>query len=427
LPTIPEADDSLLPVVFRITSASRKNHMPFSAYRLPDSRGHFGSYGGVFVAETLIPALEELKDAYASAQRDPAFIAEFEYDLKHYVGRPSPIYHARRWSELLGGAQIYLKREDLNHTGAHKINNCIGQAMLARRMGKPRVIAETGAGQHGVATATVAARYGMECVVYMGSEDIRRQAANVYRMKLLGATVVPVESGSKTLKDALNEAMRDWVTNVSNTFYIIGTVAGPHPYPMMVRDFQSVIGQESIAQMQDQCARQPDAVIACVGGGSNAMGIFHPYIPHAEVRLIGVEAAGSGIETGRHAASLTAGRPGVLHGNRTYLLQDENGQIIETHSVSAGLDYPGVGPEHAWLKDSARAQYVTITDDEALAAFHKLCRLEGIIPALESSHAVAYAAKLAPTLSKDKILLVNLSGRGDKDIHTVAEKSGITF
>jgi len=401
--------------------------MPFSAYRLPDSRGHFGSYGGVFVAETLIPALEELKDAYASAQRDPAFIAEFEYDLKHYVGRPSPIYHARRWSELLGGAQIYLKREDLNHTGAHKINNCIGQAMLARRMGKPRVIAETGAGQHGVATATVAARYGMECVVYMGSEDIRRQAANVYRMKLLGATVVPVESGSKTLKDALNEAMRDWVTNVSNTFYIIGTVAGPHPYPMMVRDFQSVIGQESIAQMQDQCARQPDAVIACVGGGSNAMGIFHPYIPHAEVRLIGVEAAGSGIETGRHAASLTAGRPGVLHGNRTYLLQDENGQIIETHSVSAGLDYPGVGPEHAWLKDSARAQYVTITDDEALAAFHKLCRLEGIIPALESSHAVAYAAKLAPTLSKDKILLVNLSGRGDKDIHTVAEKSGITF
>ena len=401
--------------------------MPFSAYRLPDARGHFGPYGGTFVAETLIPALEELKEAYASAQRDPAFIAEFEYDLKHYVGRPSPIYHAKRWSEMLGGAQIYLKREDLNHTGAHKINNCIGQAMLARRMGKPRVIAETGAGQHGVATATVAARYGMECVVYMGSEDIRRQAANVYRMKLLGATVVPVESGSKTLKDALNEAMRDWVTNISNTFYIIGTVAGPHPYPVMVRDFQSVIGKESIAQMQDQCARQPDAVIACVGGGSNAMGIFHPYIPHAEVRLIGVEAAGSGIESGRHAASLTAGRPGVLHGNRTYLLQDENGQIIETHSVSAGLDYPGVGPEHAWLKDSARAEYVTITDDEALAAFHKLCRLEGIIPALESSHAVAYAAKLAPSMAKDKILLVNLSGRGDKDIHTVAEKSGITF
>jgi tryptophan synthase beta chain len=396
-------------------------------YDLPDALGHFGRYGGTFVAETLVPALEELKEAYAAAQRDPQFIAEFEYDLKHYVGRPSPVYHAKRWSELLGGAQIYLKREDLNHTGAHKINNCIGQAMLARRMGKPRVIAETGAGQHGVATATVAARYGMECVVYMGSEDIRRQAANVYRMKLLGATVVPVESGSKTLKDALNEAMRDWVTNVGNTFYIIGTVAGPHPYPQMVRDFQSVIGTESIAQMQELCTRQPDAVIACVGGGSNAMGIFHPYIAHESVRLIGVEAAGEGIATGRHSASLTAGRPGVLHGNRTYLLQDENGQIIETHSISAGLDYPGVGPEHAWLKDSGRAEYVTITDDEALAAFHNLCRLEGIIPALESSHAVAYAAKLAPTLSKDKILLVNLSGRGDKDMHTVAEKSGIKF
>jgi tryptophan synthase beta chain len=396
-------------------------------YDLPDALGHFGPYGGVFVAETLIPALEELKEAYALARRDPLFIAEFEYDLKHYVGRPSPVYHARRWSDLLGGAQIYLKREDLNHTGAHKINNCIGQAMLARRMGKPRVIAETGAGQHGVATATVAARYGMECVVYMGSEDIKRQAANVYRMKLLGASVVPVESGSRTLKDALNEAMRDWVTNVSNTFYIIGTVAGPHPYPMMVRDFQAVIGKESIAQMQDQCERQPDAVIACVGGGSNAMGIFHPYIPLAGVRLIGVEAAGDGIETGHHAASLTAGRPGVLHGNRTYLLQDENGQIIETHSISAGLDYPGVGPEHAWLKDSGRAEYVTITDAEALQAFHSLCRLEGIIPALESSHAIAYAAKLAPTLPKDKILLVNLSGRGDKDMHTVAEKSGIRF
>jgi len=396
-------------------------------YDLPDALGHFGRYGGTFVAETLIPALDELKQAYAAAQRDPLFIAEFEYDLKHYVGRPSPLYHAKRWSDLLGGAQIYLKREDLNHTGAHKINNCIGQAMLARRMGKPRVIAETGAGQHGVATATVAARYGMECVVYMGSEDIRRQAANVYRMKLLGATVVPVDSGSKTLKDALNEAMRDWVTNVGNTFYIIGTVAGPHPYPQMVRDFQSVIGKEAIVQMHDQCERQPDAVIACVGGGSNAMGIFHPYIGHQNVRLIGVEAAGDGIETGRHSASLTAGRPGVLHGNRTYLLQDENGQIIETHSISAGLDYPGVGPEHAWLKDSGRAEYVTITDDEALAAFHNLCRLEGIIPALESSHAVAYAAKLAPTLSKDKILLVNLSGRGDKDMHTVAEKSGITF
>ena len=401
--------------------------MVASRYDLPDALGHFGPYGGVFVAETLIPALEELKEAYAFAQRDPLFIAEFEYELKHYVGRPSPVYHARRWSELLGGAQIYLKREDLNHTGAHKINNCIGQAMLARRMGKPRVIAETGAGQHGVATATVAARYGMECVVYMGSEDIKRQAANVYRMKLLGASVVPVESGSKTLKDALNEAMRDWVTNVGNTFYIIGTVAGPHPYPMLVRDFQSVIGKEAIVQMQEQCQRQPDAVIACVGGGSNAMGIFHPYIPVEGVRLIGVEAAGDGIETGRHAASLTAGHPGVLHGNRTYLLQDENGQIIETHSISAGLDYPGVGPEHAWLKDSGRAEYVTITDSEALEAFHKLCRLEGIIPALESSHAVAYAAKLAPTLPKDKILLVNLSGRGDKDMHTVAEKSGITF
>jgi tryptophan synthase beta chain len=401
--------------------------MPAPHYDLPDARGHFGPYGGVFVSETLIAALEELKEAYAVAQRDPQFIAEFEYDLKHYVGRPSPVYHAKRWSDLLGGAQIYLKREDLNHTGAHKVNNCIGQAMLARRMGKQRVIAETGAGQHGVATATVAARYGMECVVYMGSEDIKRQAANVYRMKLLGATVVPVESGSKTLKDALNEAMRDWVTNVSNTFYIIGTVAGPHPYPMMVRDFQTVIGKEAIFQMQEQCGRQPDAVIACVGGGSNAMGIFHPYIPVEGVRLIGVEATGEGIESGRHAASLTAGRPGVLHGNRTYLLQDENGQIIETHSISAGLDYPGVGPEHAWLKDSGRAEYVGITDAEALAAFHNLCRLEGIIPALESSHAVAYAAKLAPTLPKDKILLVNLSGRGDKDMHTVAEKSGITF
>ena len=401
--------------------------MVTTAYDLPDARGHFGPYGGTFVAETLIPALDELKKAYQEALDDPQFRAEFEYDLKHYVGRPSPVYHARRWSEMLGGAQIYLKREDLNHTGAHKVNNCIGQAMLARRMGKRRVIAETGAGQHGVATATVAARYGMECVVYMGSEDIRRQAANVYRMKLLGATVVPVESGSRTLKDALNEAMRDWVTNISTTFYIIGTVAGPHPYPMMVRDFQSVIGQEAIGQMQEHCSRQPDAVIACVGGGSNAMGIFHPYIPFESVRLIGVEAAGDGIETGRHAASLTAGRAGVLHGNRTYLLQDENGQIIETHSVSAGLDYPGVGPEHAWLKDSGRAEYVTITDAEALEAFHSLCRLEGIIPALESSHAIAHAVKLAPTLPRDRILLVNLSGRGDKDMHTVAEKTGIRF
>ncbi|WP_300449950.1 tryptophan synthase subunit beta [Accumulibacter sp.] len=396
-------------------------------YDLPDAGGHFGQYGGVFVAETLIGALVELTEAYAAAQRDPQFTAEFDYDLRHYVGRPSPVYHARRWSERLGGAQIYLKREDLNHTGAHKINNCIGQAMLARRMGKPRVIAETGAGQHGVATATVAARYGLECVVYMGSEDIRRQAANVYRMKLLGATVVPVDSGSRTLKDALNEAMRDWVTNVSNTFYIIGTVAGPHPYPMMVRDFQSIIGRESIVQLQEQCGRQPDAVIACVGGGSNAMGIFYPYIPQGAVRLIGVEAAGEGVATGRHAASLTAGRPGVLHGNRTYLLQDANGQIMETHSISAGLDYPGVGPEHAWLKDSGRAEYVGVSDAEALQAFHDLCRLEGIIPALESSHALAYAGRLAPTLPKDGILLVNLSGRGDKDMHTVAEKSGITF
>jgi tryptophan synthase beta chain len=396
-------------------------------YNFPDARGHFGPYGGVFVAETLMPALTELREAYAAAQADPAFRAEFEYELKHYVGRPSPVYHAKRWSELLGGAQIYLKREDLNHTGAHKVNNCIGQAMLARRMGKPRVIAETGAGQHGVATATVAARYGMECVVYMGSEDVKRQAANVYRMKLLGATVVPVESGSKTLKDALNEAMRDWVTNVGNTFYIIGTVAGPHPYPMMVRDFQSVIGTECLTQMPELVGRQPDAVIACVGGGSNAMGIFYPYIAEKGVKLIGVEASGFGIESGKHSASLTAGRPGVLHGNRTYLLQDEDGQVIETHSISAGLDYPGVGPEHAWLKDLQRAEYVTITDDEALQAFHNLCRLEGIIPALESSHALAYAAKLAPTLAKDKVLLVNLSGRGDKDMHTVAEKSGLQF
>ncbi|MBK9623099.1 MAG: tryptophan synthase subunit beta [Rhodocyclaceae bacterium] len=396
-------------------------------YKLPDAAGHFGPYGGSFVAETLMPALAELREAYATAQNDAEFQAEFHSELKHYVGRPSPIYHAKRWSSVLGGAQIYLKREDLNHTGAHKINNCIGQALLARRMGKQRVIAETGAGQHGVATATVAARYGMQCVVYMGSEDIRRQAANVYRMKLLGATVVPVESGSKTLKDALNEAMRDWVTNIADTFYIIGTVAGPHPYPMMVRDFQAVIGDECIVQMPEMVQRQPDAVIACVGGGSNAMGIFYPYIPFTAVKLIGVEAAGYGIETGKHSASITAGRAGILHGNRTYLLQDDNGQIIETHSISAGLDYPGVGPEHAWLKDSGRAQYVTITDDEALQAFHDCCHLEGIIPALESSHALAYAAKLAPTLSSDKVLLVNLSGRGDKDMHTVAEKSGLVF
>jgi tryptophan synthase beta chain len=396
-------------------------------YELPDAKGHFGPYGGVFVAETLMHALDELKAAYARYQHDPEFIAEFEYELKHYVGRPSPIYHARRWSEHFGGAQVYLKREDLNHTGAHKINNVIGQALLAKRMGKPRVIAETGAGMHGVAAATIAARFGMECVVYMGSEDIKRQVQNVYRMKLLGARVVPVESGSKTLKDALNEAMRDWVTNVENTFYIIGTVAGPHPYPMMVRDFQSVIGREAKEQMPELTGRQPDAVIACVGGGSNAMGLFYPYIGDESVRLIGVEAAGHGLETGKHAATLTTGKPGVLHGNRTYLLQDEHGQIVETHSISAGLDYPGVGPEHSWLKDLGRAEYVSVTDDEALQAFHDLCRLEGIIPALESSHALAYASKMAPRLPKDQILLVNLSGRGDKDMHTVAERSGITF
>ena len=396
-------------------------------HELPDSHGHFGPYGGIFVAETLVQALDELRLAYEKYRSDPEFIAEFRYDLEHYVGRPSPVYHCKRWSGLLGGAQIYLKREDLNHTGAHKINNTLGQAMLARRMGKPRVIAETGAGMHGVATATVAARYGLECVVYMGSEDIRRQAANVHRMKILGASVVPVESGSRTLKDALNEAMRDWVTNIHNTYYIIGTVAGPHPYPMMVRDFQSVIGEECLQQMPQLAGRQPDAVIACVGGGSNAMGIFYRYIPIEGVRLIGVEAAGLGLASGKHAASLTAGRPGVLHGNRTYLLQDAHGQIIETHSISAGLDYPGVGPEHAWLKDSGRAEYATITDEEALKAFHDLCHYEGIIPALESSHALAHAAKIAPGMPKDKILLVNLSGRGDKDMHTVAEKSGIAF
>ena len=396
-------------------------------YHQPDATGHFGPYGGTFVAETLIHALDELKEAYAQAQADPAFMAEFRSELAHFVGRPSPIYHAARISRELGGAQIYLKREDLNHTGAHKINNTIGQAMLARRMGKPRVIAETGAGQHGVATATICARYGLECVVYMGSADVLRQSPNVYRMNLLGARVVPVESGSKTLKDALNEALRDWVTNVESTFYIIGTVAGPHPYPMMVRDFQSVIGKECLVQMPEMIGRQPDAVIACVGGGSNAMGIFYPYIEHEGTRLIGVEAAGLGIETGHHAASLSAGSPGVLHGNRTYLLQDANGQIIETHSVSAGLDYPGVGPEHAYLKDIGRAEYVGITDEEALKAFHLLCRNEGIIPALESSHALAYAMKIAPTMRSDQSLLVNLSGRGDKDIGTVADLSGAEF
>ena len=396
-------------------------------YDLPDARGHFGPYGGVFVAETLSQALDELTAAYEACRSDRAFLEELRYELKHYVGRPSPIYHAKRLSERLGGAQIYLKREDLNHTGAHKINNTVGQGLVARRMGKLRVIAETGAGQHGVATATIAARYGMECVVYMGAEDIHRQAANVYRMKLLGASVVPVESGSRTLKDALNEAMRDWVTNVENTFYIIGTVAGPHPYPMMVRDFQTVIGNECLEQMPELAGRHPDVVIACVGGGSNAMGIFYPYLGVDGVRLVGVEAAGEGLPTGRHAASLCAGRPGVLHGNRSYLLQDPNGQIIETHSVSAGLDYPGVGPEHAWLKDAGRAEYVAVTDDDALQAFHDLCRLEGIIPALESSHALAYATQTAPTMARDAVLLVNLSGRGDKDMHTVAERSGIAF
>jgi tryptophan synthase beta chain len=396
-------------------------------YDLPDAKGHFGPYGGIFVAETLMHALEELRLNYARYQHDPAFVAEFKEELANFVGRPSPIYHARRWSEKMGGAQIYFKREDLNHTGAHKINNTIGQAMLAKRMGKPRVIAETGAGQHGVATATIAARYGLECVVYMGSEDVKRQAQNVQRMKLLGATVVPVESGSKTLKDALNEAMRDWVTNVENTFYIIGTVAGPHPYPMMVRDFQAVIGEECKVQMPERAGRQPDYVVACVGGGSNAIGIFYPYIDFPDVKLIGTEAGGDGIETGRHSASLTMGTPGVLHGNRTYLLQSEDGQISDTHSVSAGLDYPGVGPEHSWLRDTGRAQYVPVNDDEALQAFHDCCRIEGIIPALESAHALAYAAKLAATLPKDKIILVNLSGRGDKDMHTVAQRGGLDF
>jgi len=396
-----------------------------NAYDLPDGRGHFGPYGGSFVAETLVHALDELREAYDRYRQDPEFIAEFEDELEHFVGRPSPIYHAKRWSQMLGGAQIYFKREDLNHTGAHKVNNTIGQALLAKRMGKPRVIAETGAGQHGVATATVAARYGMKCVVYMGAEDVARQAQNVYRMKLLGAEVVAVESGSRTLKDALNEAMRDWVTNVDDTFYIIGTVAGPHPYPMMVRDFQTVIGEECKRQMPEMAGRQPDYVVACVGGGSNAIGIFHPYLEVPGVKLVGVEAAGEGIASGRHAASLTAGTPGVLHGNRTYLLQDDDGQIIDTHSVSAGLDYPGVGPEHAWLKDSGRAEYVPISDEETLKAFHDCCRIEGIIPALESAHAIAWAVKTAPTLPKDKLILVNLSGRGDKDMHTVAQRAGI--
>lgn len=401
------------------------NKIEIDYFSYPDEHGHFGPYGGMFVAETLMAPLAELSEAYERCLADPDFQAELDRDLADYVGRPSPLYHAVRWSEELGGAQIYLKREDLNHTGAHKINNTVGQALLAKRMGKTRIIAETGAGQHGVASATVAARLGMECVIYMGSKDIKRQALNVYRMRLLGAKVVAVESGSKTLKDALNEALRDWVTNVDDTFYIIGTVAGPHPYPTMVRDFQAIIGREAREQIQQQAGRLPDALIACVGGGSNAIGLFYSFLEDKEVEIYGVEAAGDGLATGRHAAPLCAGRPGVLHGNRTYLMEDDNGQIIETHSISAGLDYPGVGPEHAWLKDCGRVQYVAVTDDEALAAFHSLTRIEGIMPALESSHALAYAMKKAPTMSKDKILLVNLSGRGDKDIHTVATLEGI--
>lgn len=394
-------------------------------YNMPDARGHFGPYGGMFVAETLIPPIQELNSAYLQYMDDPEFLAELDADLKHYVGRPSPLYHAERWSRELGGAQIYLKREDLNHTGAHKVNNTIGQALLAKRMGKTRIIAETGAGQHGVATATVAARLGLECVVYMGAVDVARQALNVYRMKLLGATVVAVESGSKTLKDALNEALRDWVTHVDNTFYIIGTVAGPHPYPAMVRDFQAIIGREAKQQCLEMTGRLPDALVACVGGGSNAIGLFYPFIDDAAVKMYGVEAAGDGIATGRHSAPLSAGRPGVLHGNRTYLMEDEDGEIIETHSISAGLDYPGVGPEHAWLKDTGRAQYVNITDDEALEGFHALTSMEGIIPALESSHAMAYTMKLAPQMAKNDIIIVNLSGRGDKDMHTIAKREGL--
>ncbi|HHJ80865.1 MAG TPA: tryptophan synthase subunit beta [Candidatus Tenderia electrophaga] len=397
-----------------------------SQVNLPDANGHFGPYGGRFCAETLMEPLDELLAAYERLKHDADFQAEYDKDLAHYVGRPSPLYFAERWTEILGGAKVYLKREDLNHTGAHKINNTIGQALLAKHLGKTRIIAETGAGQHGVASATVAARLGLECVVYMGAEDVKRQALNVYRMKLLGAEVVSVTSGSKTLKDALNEAMRDWVTNVDSTFYIIGTVAGPHPYPMLVRDFQTVIGREAKRQILEAEGRLPDALVACVGGGSNAIGLFHPFIDDEAVAIYGVEGGGDGVDTPRHAAPLCAGRPGVLHGNRTYLVEDDNGQIIETHSVSAGLDYPGVGPEHAWLKDSGRANYVAATDTEALQAFHDLTRIEGIMPALESSHALAYAAKLAPQMDKDKIIIVNLSGRGDKDIHTVAGLEGIT-
>jgi len=410
-----------------VTRTAQKIAPQTAATEMPDKQGMFGEYGGRYVSETLIEPLDELEQAYSHYRNDPEFIAEFDADLAHYVGRPSPLYHAQRLSEKYAGAQIYLKREDLNHTGAHKINNTIGQALLAKRMGKPRIIAETGAGQHGVASATVAARLGLECVVYMGEQDIHRQAPNVYRMRLLGADVVPVTSGSKTLKDALNEALRDWVTNVDNTFYIIGTVAGPHPYPLLVRDFQAIIGREAKAQMFEQTGTMPDTLVACVGGGSNAIGLFHPFLEDKDVQMIGVEAAGLGIDTDKHSAPLNAGRPGVLHGNRTYLMEDDNGQIIETHSISAGLDYPGVGPEHSWLKDIGRVEYESVTDDEALAAFHELTRVEGIIPALESSHAVAYATKLASTMKSDQNIIVNLSGRGDKDINTVADIEGITI
>ena len=397
-----------------------------SHYSSPDAHGHFGPYGGIFVGETLMPALEELNQKYAELKKDKAFWAEFDADLATYVGRPSPLYYAERMSNLLGGARIYLKREDLNHTGAHKVNNTKGQALLAKAMGKTRIIAETGAGQHGVATATVAARLGLECHVFMGSEDTKRQAANVYRMKLLGANVVEVDSGSCTLKDAMNEALRDWATNVDDTYYIIGTVAGPHPYPLLVRDFQSVIGREAREQCLTQCGRLPDSLVACVGGGSNAIGLFYPFIDDKEVKMVGVEAGGHGLETGEHAAPLCTGTPGVLHGNRTYLMNDENGQILDTHSISAGLDYPGVGPEHSWLKDLKRAEYTSVTDQETLEAFRFLTRTEGIIPALESSHAIAYAMKEAPNLSQDHIMVINLSGRGDKDMHTVSEIDGIS-
>ncbi len=409
-----------------MSKASELNGATANFNDMPDAQGHFGVYGGMFVAETLMAPLLELRQAYEQYKDDSEFLAELDYDLTHFVGRPSPLYFAKSWTEKLGGARVYLKREDLNHTGAHKINNTVGQALLAKRMGKKRVIAETGAGQHGVATATIAARLNMDCVVYMGSEDIKRQAINVYRMRLLGAEVVPVESGSKTLKDALNEAMRDWVTNVDDTFYIIGTVAGPHPYPAMVRDFQAIIGRETREQIMDMEGRLPDALVACVGGGSNAIGLFHPFLEDRDVAIYGVEAAGDGLDSGRHAAPLCAGEPGVLHGNRTYLMEDHDGQITETHSISAGLDYPGVGPEHSWLKDIGRANYVAVTDDEALQAFHDVTRTEGIMPALESSHALAYTAKLAPSMDRDQIIVVNLSGRGDKDIHTVATLEGIS-